>query len=90
MKRPPASLQARAAPLPTGITNTQALGQVLYTDFLFYFQVAGLVLLVAMVGAIVLTLQHRTNVKRQNVLKQVSRKRSEGTELVKVKSGQGV
>jgi NADH-quinone oxidoreductase subunit J len=48
------------------------------------------VLLVAMVGAIVLTLQHKANVKRQNVSKQVSRKRSEGTELVKVKSGQGI
>ena len=77
-------------PIDQTIENTRALGQVLYTRYAFLFQGAGAVLLVAMVGAIVLTLQHRTNVKRQNVLKQVSRKRSEGTELVKVKSGQGV
>jgi len=77
-------------PIDQTIENTRALGQVLYTRYAFLFQGAGAVLLVAMVGAIVLTLQHRTNVKRQNVLKQISRKRSEGTELVKVKSGQGV
>ena len=77
-------------PIDQTIENTRDLGQVLFTRYAFLFQGAGAVLLVAMVGAIVLTLQHRTNVKRQNVLKQVSRKRSEGTELVKVKSGQGV
>lgn len=77
-------------PIDQTVENTRALGQVLYTRYAFLFQGAGAVLLVAMVGAIVLTLQHKTNVKRQNVLKQVSRKRAEGTELVKVKSGQGV
>ncbi|HVY18443.1 MAG TPA: NADH-quinone oxidoreductase subunit J, partial [Bauldia sp.] len=70
--------------------NTAALGELLYTRYVFLFQIAGFVLLVAMVGAIVLTLQHKTNVRRQNVGKQVSRRRSEATELVKVKSGQGI
>jgi NADH-quinone oxidoreductase subunit J len=79
-----------AVPIDHAIDNTRALGQVIYTRYVFLFQGAGAVLLVAMVGAIVLTLQHKTNVKRQNVSKQVSRKRSEGTELVKVKSGQGI
>ena len=66
------------------------VGQVLYTRYVFLFQGAAAVLLVAMVGAIVLTLQHKPNVKRQNIAHQVGRKRSEGVELVKVKSGQGV
>ena len=79
-----------AVPIDHAIDNTRALGQVIYTRYVFLFQGAGAVLLVAMVGAIVLTLQHKANVKRQNVSKQVSRKRSEGTELVKVKSGQGI
>ena len=77
-------------PIDHAIDNTRALGQVIYTRYVFIFQLAGGVLLVAMVGAIVLTLQHKANVKRQNTLRQISRKRSEGTELVKVKSGQGV
>jgi NADH-quinone oxidoreductase subunit J len=77
-------------PIDQTIDNTRALGQVIYTRYVFLFQGAGAVLLVAMIGAIVLTLQHKTNVKRQNVMRQISRKRSEATELVKVKSGQGV
>ena len=72
------------------IDNTRALGQVIYTRYVFLFQLAGAVLLVAMVGAIVLTLQHKPNVKRQDVVRQTSRKRDEATELVKVKSGQGI
>ncbi len=84
------AVAASATPIDLAIDNTRALGQVIYTRYVFVFQLAGGVLLVAMVGAIVLTLQHKTNVKRQNVLRQISRKRSEGTELVKVKSGQGV
>jgi NADH-quinone oxidoreductase subunit J len=63
---------------------------VIYTRYVFLFQGAGAVLLVAMVGAIVLTLQHKANVKRQNIAHQVSRTRAEATELVKVKSGQGI
>jgi NADH-quinone oxidoreductase subunit J len=77
-------------PIDHAVDNTRALGEVLYTRYVFLFQGAGAVLLVAMVGAIVLTLQHRTNVKRQSIAHQVGRKRSEGVELVKVKSGQGV
>jgi len=77
-------------PINAAIDNTHSLGQVLYTRYVFLFQGAGAVLLVAMVGAIVLTLQHKPNVKRQNIAHQTQRKRSEATELVKVKSGQGI
>ena len=72
------------------IDNTRALGQVMYTRYVFLFQSAGAVLLVAMVGAIVLTLQHKPSVKRQDALRQSTRTRAQGTELVKVKSGQGL
>ena len=78
------------AAIPTNVSNTEALGLVLYTKYIHYFQIAGMVLLVAMIGAIVLTLRHKSNVKRQDVFRQTGRKRSEGTELVKVKSGQGL
>ena len=63
---------------------------MLYTDFLFYFQVAGLVLLVAMVGAIVLTLRHKEGVKRQNISVQVARTPATAVEVIKVKPGQGI
>jgi NADH-quinone oxidoreductase subunit J len=77
-------------PIDAGISNTRAIGQLLYTRYVFLFQGAAGVLLVAMIGAIVLTLRHKSNVKRQDVFRQTGRKRSEGTELVKVKSGQGL
>ena len=67
----PACRSAIAAPIPADMTNTEALGRVLYTQYVYYFQAAGLVLLVAMIGAIVLTLRHRPNVKRQNIAEQV-------------------
>ena len=86
----PATTAASVVPIDHAIDNTRALGQVLYTRYVFLFQGAAGVLLVAMVGAIVLTLQHKPNVKRQDVAHQTSRKRSEATELVKVKSGQGL
>jgi len=86
----PSVSASSAVPIDTAMDNTRALGQVIYTRYVFLFQLAGGVLLVSMVGAIVLTLQHKSGVKRQNVMRQISRKRSEGTELVKVKSGQGV
>ncbi|SIP97454.1 NADH dehydrogenase subunit J [Rhizobium sp. RU20A] len=70
--------------------NTQQLGDVLYTHYVFFFQIAGLVLLVAMIGAIVLTLRHRTNIKRQNISEQVARTPATAVEVVKVKPGQGV
>ena len=82
--------QAVSLPIPAGVTNTEALGRVLYTQYVYYFQAAGLVLLVAMIGAIVLTLQHRSNVKRQNIADQVARTKETAIEVVKVQSGQGL
>ena len=78
------------APIPAGITNTEALGRVLYTQYIYYFQAAGVVLLVAMVGAIVLTLRHNVGIKRQNIADQVARSKTTAIEIVKVKSGQGL
>ncbi len=86
----PSSVSTRAAPTPTDITNTEALGRILYTDFIYYFQAAGLILLVAMVGAIVLTLRHKEGVKRQNISEQVARNPATAIEVVKVKPGQGI
>jgi NADH-quinone oxidoreductase subunit J len=82
--------KAITAPISADISNTQALGLVLYTRYVYYFEAAGVILLVAMVGAIVLTLQHKPSVKRQNVTDQVARRRSTAIEIVKVKSGQGL
>jgi len=82
----PKAIKQPIPPLET-MTNTEALGRVLYTDF---FQAAGLVLLVAMVGAIVLTLRHRVPVKRQDVGAQVRRTKDEAMEVVKVRPGQGL
>jgi NADH-quinone oxidoreductase subunit J len=82
--------QAISAPIPPGITNTEALGRVLYTQYVYYFQAAGLVLLVAMVGAIVLTLRHKPNIKRQNISDQVARTKETAMEVVKVQPGQGL
>jgi NADH-quinone oxidoreductase subunit J len=70
--------------------NTEALGDVLYTTYVFFFQIAGLILLVAMVGAIVLTLRRREGIQRQDVSRQVARTPETAIELVKVKSGEGV
>jgi NADH-quinone oxidoreductase subunit J len=71
-------------------TNTEALGRVLYTEYVFFFQVAGMILLLAMIGAIVLTLRVREGVKRQNVAAQVGRRREEAVAMVKVRPGQGL
>jgi len=79
-----------AAPIPAGITNTEAIGLVLYTKYLYFFQLAGAVLLVAMIGAIVLTLRHRPGVKRQSISEQVARRPETAIEIRKVKSGQGL
>jgi NADH-quinone oxidoreductase subunit J len=80
------------APIPpiSDVSNTQALGLVLYTRYVYFFQAAGVILLVAMVGAIVLTLQHKPNVRRQSIADQVARRPSTAIEIVKVKSGQGL
>jgi NADH:ubiquinone oxidoreductase subunit 6 (chain J) len=77
-------------PIDGGLENTRALGQIIYTRYVYLFQGAGAVLLVAMIGAIVLTLRHKAGVKRQNPAVQVARKRSETLQVVKVKSGQGL
>lgn len=77
-------------PDPATHTNTQALGDVLYTDYIFFFQIAGLVLLVAMIGAIVLTLRHKPNVKRQSIPDQVARTPETAIEIVKVETGKGI
>ena len=69
----PAAAGAVANARPLGISNTEALGRILYTDYVYYFQIAGLVLLVAMIGAIVLTLRGKTTTKRQNIMRQVAR-----------------
>lgn len=71
-------------------TNTEALGDILYTNYVFYFQLAGLVLLVAMIGAIVLTLRHKTGVKRQSIAVQVARRPEDAIEIKKVESGKGI
>jgi NADH-quinone oxidoreductase subunit J len=80
------------SPIPAAsqMTNTEAIGRVLYTTYVHYFQLAGIVLLVAMIGAIVLTLHHRPDARRQNVAAQNARTRATAIEVVKVKSGQGL
>lgn len=80
--------RAAVAPTPSDVPNTQALGQIIYDDYFLVFQLSGLILLVAMIGAIVLTLRHRPDVKRQNVLDQIYRGRD--VELKDVEPGQGV
>jgi len=72
------------------VTNTEALGLVLYTRYVYYFQAAGLVLLVAMIGAIVLTLRHKPKVKRQNIADQVARTKATAIEIRRVRPGQGI
>jgi NADH-quinone oxidoreductase subunit J len=79
-----------AAPAATNISNTAALGEILYTRYAYFFQAAGMVLLVAMVGAIVLTLRHRENVKRQSIAEQVARSPATAIEIRKVESGKGI
>ena len=86
----PQIVRAPVAPIPTDITNTEAIGRVLYTQYIYYFQAAGLVLLVAMIGAIVLTLRERPGVKRQHVPTQNARTKATAMEVRKVASGAGV
>jgi NADH-quinone oxidoreductase subunit J len=86
----PEAAAAIASPSAQGVQNTVALGRVIYTDYIYVFQACGLVLLVAMIGAIVLTLRERPGVRRQSIAKQVARRRDEGVELKDVKPGQGL
>jgi NADH-quinone oxidoreductase subunit J len=86
----PGVTKSITAPIAADVSNTQALGLVLYTRYVYFFEAAGMILLVAMIGAIVLTLQHRPNVKRQSISAQLARRRETAIEVVKVKSGQGL
>ena len=79
-----------AAAIPSGMSNTKALGEILYTKYAYYFQGAGMILLVAMIGAIVLTLRHREGVKRQSISEQVARNPKTAMEVIKVPSGGSV
>jgi NADH-quinone oxidoreductase subunit J len=80
------------APIPpvSSVSNTEALGEVLYTRYIYFFQAAGLVLLIAMIGAIVLTLRHKEGVKRQRAADQIARTPATAIELRKVRSGEGI
>jgi NADH-quinone oxidoreductase subunit J len=88
----PEALKAGTAPSPDAITttNTEALGNILYTKYVFFFETAGLILLVAMIGAIVLTLRHKPGVKRQVIANQVARTPATAIEIKKVEPGQGI
>src|SRR6201987_1843809 len=86
----PSVTKTITAAIPTNISNTEALGLVLYTKYIHYFQLAGMVLLVAMIGAIVLTLRHKANVKRQNINVQNARTPEIAMAMRKVASGQGL
>ena len=79
-----------ATPNVLEVTNTDAIGRILYTDYIFLFQLAGLILLGAMIGAIVLTHRKRSGVKKQDIGKQVRRRRHEAYEAIDVKPGQGI
>ena len=89
-KYKPEVLDSISLNVDTNITNTQSLGNVIYTDYIHLFQLSGMILLVAMIGAIVLTFRQRSGVKRQSYIKQISRERSEGVELVDVETNKGV
>jgi NADH-quinone oxidoreductase subunit J len=82
----------KKTPIPDAaqVTNTEAIGRVLYTDYVLFFQIAGLILLVAMIGAIVLTLRSREGVKRQSVAAQVGRRPADAIAVVKVPTGKGL
>jgi NADH-quinone oxidoreductase subunit J len=85
----PGAGHALAAPTPPHLTNTAALGNLLYTRYVYAFEASGVILLIAMIGAIVLTLRSRGDVRRQRIPAQIARQRAATLELVKVKPGQG-
>jgi len=85
----PGAVQLRMSPAPTGVSNTEALGRILYTDYVFLFQTAGLILLVAMIGAIVLTLRDRKTSRHQNIRTQTERKVVETLQVMSVAIGAG-
>jgi NADH-quinone oxidoreductase subunit J len=85
----PAASTLVGSPTPAGVTNTKALGNILYTDYFYLFQAAGVVLLIAMIGAIVLTHREREGVKRQRIASQLARDRR-SVEIKKVPTGTGI
>jgi NADH-quinone oxidoreductase subunit J len=85
-----AHIQSSPAAPAVDVTNAEAIGRVLYTDYVYFFQAAGIVLLIAMIGAIVLTLHHRPHVRRQSVSRQVARTAKTGLRVVQIRSGEGV
>jgi len=86
----PSAHELAVVPVGPGLTNAEALGQVLYTRYFYLFQTAGLILLVAMIGAIVLTLRQREGVRRQRIGAQVSRRRADTIEVKDVPTGSGI
>ncbi|MDB5501314.1 MAG: NADH:ubiquinone oxidoreductase subunit [Tardiphaga sp.] len=86
----PAVTKSITAAIPANISNTEALGLVLYTKYIHYFQLAAMILLVAMIGAIVLTLRHKSNVKRQDINVQNARTPALAMDVRKVTAGQGL
>ncbi|MBB3870875.1 NADH-quinone oxidoreductase subunit J [Brevundimonas mediterranea] len=84
-----AGLTGPGAPDPD-MSNVEAIGRVLYTDYIYFFQAAGIVLLIAMIGAITLTLRHKPHIKRQNIADQVNRSAAKAMEIKSVQTGQGV
>jgi len=89
-KYKPELLNPNTPQISSEISNTHSLGQILYTDYIHVFQISGMILLIAMIGAIVLTFRQRKGVKTQSYLKQISRERSEGVEVLEVPSNTGV
>ena len=89
-KYKPDIVSSMSLTIDQNITNTHSIGYVLYTDFIHIFQLSGMILLVAMIGAIVLTFRKRSGVKTQSYLSQISRERSDGVEMIEVKSNEGV
>ena len=89
-KYKPELLNSTTITILDSVSNTKSLGNVLYTDYIHLFQISGMILLVAMIGAIVLTFRKRPGLKRQSYIKQISRERAEGVEIVKVPNNKGV
>ncbi len=89
-KYKPELIELKNVSMYNNISNTHSLGQVLYTDYIHIFQISGMILLISMIGAIVLTYRQREGVKKQSYVKQISRERSEGVEVLEVASNKGV
>ena len=89
-KYKPELISASTIEMDQNITNTHSIGNVLYTEYIHLFQLSGMILLVAMIGAIVLTFRKRTGIKRQSYFLQISREESDGVELVDIKNNEGV